>query len=124
MLARHLRDGSHAETLTQRHLESRGLSTVVRNFRCRLGELDLVMLHEDCLVIVEVRYRRRASHGGALASVSPQKQRRLVLATRYLLLQHPWLQQHPLRFDVVAVYGPLQAPTFDWCRRAFDCSSD
>lgn len=119
--APHLRSGRDAESHAQRFLNARGLRTVRRNFRCRPGEIDLVMLHDNCLVIVEVRYRRESHYGGGLCSVSVAKQRRIINATRCFLQRHSQWADCPLRFDVVAVSGPLDQPCVDWCQRAFEC---
>jgi putative endonuclease len=80
------------------------------------------MTEGECLVIVEVRYRRGKSHGGALSSVTRTKQRRILQATRHLLQRHPALQRRPLRFDVVALTGAAGAVTVQWLRNAFDAS--
>ena len=66
MTAPHLESGRRSELYARCWLEERGLTHVCSNYRCRLGELDLVMRDHDCLVIVEVRFRRSSSYGGAL----------------------------------------------------------
>ena len=119
---RHIAAGSRAEQLARRWLEARGLQHLRSNFRCKAGEIDLVMRDGDCIVIVEVRYRRSRSHGGATASVMRQKQQRIIRATRFLLRRYPHLATRPLRFDVVAISGPLDTPGYVWLQRAFDCS--
>ena len=124
MTAAHLADGRRAEDIARRELEAQGLSHLRSNFRCRLGEIDLIMRDGDCLVIIEVRYRRSGSHGGALGSVTPRKQRRIVGATRLLLKRYPHLGDLSLRFDVIALSGTLDKPRVDWRKRAFDCSPD
>lgn len=73
------------------------------NYRCRLGELDLVMRSGDTLVIVEVRYRGKGSRYPALDSVTPGKQRRILLATEQFLSRHPGCAAMEIRFDVVCV---------------------
>lgn len=84
-------------------LSGHGLTLVERNFRCKVGEIDLVMRHRDCLVFVEVRRRESLEYGGAIASVTPAKQRRMVRAAQFYLLRY---RQPPLcRFDVVAIDG-------------------
>lgn len=123
MTARHLQSGSDAERQARNYLEARGLRTLCTNFRCRAGELDLIMLDKGCLAIVEVRYRRRTGHGGSLASVTRAKQQRIVLATRYFVQRYRQWSQFPLRFDVVALSGPPDKLTVDWCQRAFECDS-
>lgn len=120
MTARHLQRGDNAEKLARLWLEQRGLKCLAANFRCKAGELDLVMLDQECLVVVEVRYRINASRGGPLASISQAKQQKICRATQFFLRCHPSLTRHPLRFDAVAVSGPPDAMTVDWCKRAFD----
>jgi len=92
---------------------------VARNFRCRAGELDLICREGDVLVVVEVRMRRRADFGGALASVSAAKQRRILLATQYFLLLDPRWRGLRLRFDVLAWQGGGEDSTPLWIRDAF-----
>jgi putative endonuclease len=104
------------------YLEAQGLRVVARGFRCRVGELDLVCQDDRHLVIVEVRAR-----GGALTSamesIGPGKRRRIVQATRYLLLRHREWHAAPIRFDVVAFDG-IDGPTPEIrsIRNAFDGS--
>ena len=115
------------------HLRRAGLRTLLRNFRCREGEIDLVMLDTSdrqapVLVCVEVRYRRSRRFGGAAASVTPAKQQRLIRAAGRLQQQWhrtPAYPQHryaglPVRFDVVALEGPPDAVNLCWLRGAFD----
>jgi putative endonuclease len=98
------------------HLQSAGLQLVLRNFRCKAGELDLVMLDGATLVLVEVRYRADDRFGGAAASVGWQKQQRLATAAEYLLLAQPELRRYPARFDVVAIAA---GRPIDWIKGAF-----
>jgi putative endonuclease len=124
VIARHLQHGEAGEKLARVWLEAQGLQHVQSNFRCKMGELDLIMLDDLCLVIVEVRYRASCSHGGPLLSVTPQKRQKIFRATRLYLQQHKALSANPLRFDVLALSGPLDAPVVDWRKRAFsadDC---
>jgi putative endonuclease len=109
--------GKDAEDRALKHLQQQGLRLVARNFRTRRGELDLVLLDGDTLVITEVRRRGNAGFGGALASVDARKRSRIILATRLLLLQRPALAARPVRFDVIAI-----EPTgkLHWVRGAFD----
>jgi putative endonuclease len=110
--------GTAKEALARRYLERQGLRLVARNWRCRHGEIDLVMLDragDGELVFVEVRYRRSERFGGALASVDGHKQRRLLAAAGQYLQSHP--TEHPCRFDVIAI-GDGDA--IHWIRSAFD----
>src|SRR5690606_23628442 len=81
--------GNASEQRACQWLREQGLELVTQNWRCRLGEIDLIMQHGDTLVFVEVRYRAQDDFGGALASVDQRKQRRLVLAARHYLSRFP-----------------------------------
>jgi putative endonuclease len=113
--------GDRAETLALHHLQHHGLTLVCRNYRvargprARGGEIDLIVRERDgTLVFVEVRSRADVSYGGALASVTPLKQRRLVLAAQHYLAR--LTHTPPCRFDVVAIEGV----EVRWVRGAFD----
>jgi putative endonuclease len=103
--------------------EAHGLRVVARGFRCRVGELDLVCQDGRHLVIVEVRARGSGALTSAIESIGPSKRRRIVQATRYLLLRHREWHAAPIRFDVVAFDG-IDGPTPEirWIRNAFDGS--
>ncbi|MDE2148269.1 MAG: YraN family protein [Gammaproteobacteria bacterium] len=108
--------GADAETQALRALCKAGLTLVTRNWRCRHGELDLVMRDREVLVFVEVRARRRSDFGGAAASVDKRKRQRLAAAAGAFLAAHPQHAALPARFDVVA-FERDQAP--QWLRGAF-----
>ena len=118
-VARHLQHGSAAEALAARYLASQGLSPLASNFRCRFGELDLVMTHRHVLVVVEVRSRRRTNVTAPAATVNRAKQRRLIGATRFFLLRFRQFAGWPVRFDVVEITGELADPVIRWHRAAF-----
>lgn len=104
--------GREAEALAARHLEGCGLRLVERNFRVRGGEIDLICRDGKVLVFVEVRQRSRSDFGGAGASITAGKRRRLVLAARHYLLGKP---ECDCRFDCVLIdNGQLE-----WIRNAF-----
>ncbi len=107
--------GQSAEARAEAYLAARGLAPVARNWRCRFGEIDLVMQHGATLVFVEVRLRRNADYGGAAASVTPAKQKKLLAAARLYLAG---LKTMPAcRFDVVTLAGE---GVTDWIQNAFD----
>jgi putative endonuclease len=108
-------DGARAEDLAARFLEQRGLSIVARNVRCRGGEIDLIARDAATLVFVEVRRRRNARFGGAAASITATKRRRVVLAARIYLATHAADAQRPCRFDCILLDGE----TIEWLRDAF-----
>ena len=119
--------GDAAEALALAHLRAAGCKLLQTNYRTPGrggGEIDLVMQDKDgTLVFVEVRHRTSALHGGAGASISPLKQRRIVFAARYYLTRLKSLP--PCRFDVVLVSGALTGdikPSIEWLRSAFDAA--
>jgi putative endonuclease len=102
------------------HLEAHKLRVLLRNYRCRLGELDLVALAPDgTLVIAEVRLRARQNYGGAAASVDYRKQQKLLRATRHLLAMRPQWSNHPLRFDVMDLRPAGESYDVHWIQHAF-----
>lgn len=112
--------GDAAEALALEFLQHKGLRLLARNFKSPGrggGEVDLIMQESDgTVVFVEVRQRSQARHGGAAASVSWAKQRRIVFAARHYLMR--WRHEPACRFDVVAVQG--EAHELQWLRAAFD----
>lgn len=111
--------GLLGEELALSHLLAHGLTLVTRNYRCKLGELDLVMLDGKILVLVEVRCRSRKDYGGPAASVDWSKQRRLVLAGEHLLMKRADLRHYRARFDVVAITTGDAETKVDWIKSAF-----
>nr|WP_297350555.1 YraN family protein [uncultured Caldimonas sp.] len=112
--------GDEGEERALAHLLRAGLQLVQRNYRVAGGpgrpaaEVDLIMRERDgTLVFVEVRQRRSASHGGAAASVTPTKQRRIVRAAQHFLLR--LRTPPPCRFDVIAIDGD----DLQWLKAAF-----
>ena len=101
-------------------LERAGLKPLARNYATRHGELDLVMLDRDTVVFIEVRYRVRAGHGDALASITRAKQDKLVRTAQLWLAAHPQHAQRACRFDVVSYDGPAADARMQWLRAAFE----
>ncbi len=112
--ATHLLHGKRAEDQAHDFLVRSGLVPVLRNYRCKHGELDLIMRDHNSLVIVEVRYRKSDAYGSALESVTPDKQARIVAATQHYLSTIN--VNSALRFDVVAISGN---GNIDWIKNAF-----
>ncbi len=112
--------GKAAENLAVAYLKTRGLAVLARNLRCKGGELDILCRDGAVLVVVEVRQRSSARFGGALASVTRQKQRRIIRAARFHLQRHDDWQRSVLRFDVIGLDGLLDGThRLDWVKDAF-----
>ena len=112
--------GNDAEGLAERFLSRRGLQLVTRNYRCRRGEIDLVMRDADTLVFVEVRRRSGRTFGGGLESVDARKRARLAAAAEHYLTMKNFGDERACRFDVVAIDGPYPRATIEWVRDAFE----
>ena len=109
--------GGEAEDEAARLLERHGLAIVARNYRTRLGEIDLVARDGEILVFVEVRMRAGDEFGGAAESITRDKRGRIESAARHFLMQLG--HEPPCRFDVVT----LEGPDAGWMRAAFDAST-
>jgi putative endonuclease len=109
--------GQWAEELAYQYLCEQGLQSVERNYRCKIGEIDLIMLDGKILVFVEVRYRKSQRYGGSMASIDTRKQQKiLTVATAYL---QKYNQERQCRFDVVLVDGAIEKPQLNWISDAF-----
>src|SRR5260221_13034059 len=108
------REGARAEDLCAELMRAAGLKLVERNWRCRLGEIDLIAEEKGTLVFAEVRMRGPGNFGGAAESITAAKCSRLLASARLHLIPRP---EVPLRFDVVLIRGP--PPPMHRSRSAF-----
>jgi putative endonuclease len=97
--------GQKMENLACQYLKKKGLRLLLQNYRCKMGEIDLIMQDNDYLVFIEVRYRRQASHGSSLESIHYAKQVKLIRTAEYYLLTHHLSMNCNARFDIVAIDG-------------------
>ena len=108
--------GARAELLAAEFLVARGLAIVARNFRTRLGEIDVIARERETLVFVEVRKRRSDAYGGAAASITAAKRARLIATAQMYLAT---LRREPsCRFDAVLIDGATP-PQIEWQRDIF-----
>lgn len=116
--------GAHYEDVALAHLQRAGLELIERNFRCRYGELDLIVRDGEIVVFVEVRYRRgggsRDGYGGGVDSVGAAKRAKLVRTAGVYLAQRSRLASRACRFDVLAIADGAGGPEVDWRRNAFE----
>ena len=112
--------GAAAERLARAYLGRRGLRPLDSNYRCRAGEIDLVMRDGNTLVFVEVRYRRSEAFGSAAETVAASKQRRIVKTASRYLQQHPRWADDLCRFDVIAISGGAGGADIEWIKNAFE----
>jgi putative endonuclease len=118
--------GQHAENACCKYLQQQGLKLLGRNYRGRGGEIDIIMQDKDSLVFIEVRFRKNNHYGGALASITPQKQKRILATAEQYLQRETEIKNG--RIDVVAMSKkPQNTPSthpeidydFEWIKNAF-----
>ena len=118
-MAEHLESGHLAEHAAKRYLEDQGLRWLTSNYRCRYGELDLIMSDEEHLVIIEIRYRRHSKFMQPMESITRVKCTRIAKATLHFMQHSAEYRNFPVRFDVLSISGPLQRPVMNWITGAF-----
>ena len=112
--------GFDAERLADQFLQREGLTPITRNFRCRLGEIDLIMRDENCLVFVEVRYRSSNRFSRAGLTVDIHKQRKIIRTAALFLAKRAQFANSIVRFDIVAVDADEHDnKTIEWIKDAF-----
>ena len=94
--------GALGEEAAARHLEDLGYQILDRNFKTRVGEIDIVALERETIVFVEVKRREAAGHGAAAEFVGPSKMRKVVSTARVYAARHG-LADRLIRFDVIAI---------------------
>ena len=107
--------GTVYEQKAAAYLQQQGYEIMECNFRCRMGEIDIIAREGEYLCFVEVKYRATTTSGEAAAAVDFKKQRRISRAAQFYLLRYGY-GEPPCRFDVVAIDGD----EIQWIRNAFD----
>lgn len=115
------RKGLHYESLAKGYLEQKGLILLKQNYHCRFGEIDLIMLQQDILCFIEVKYRNSMRYGGAISSIPPQKRKKIVKTALCYIAENKRLNQHPMRFDALLVQQQenRQDTCVNWIQNAF-----
>lgn len=115
------RFGKKAEDLAARHLKRQGYKIIVRNYRTRAGEIDIIAREGRTLVFVEVKGRQSLRYGSAKAAVTPRKQHQVAKVALWYLKETDQLGVKA-RFDVVAVTRKGGGATIEIVRNAFQIS--
>ena len=110
--------GAKAEKAAQQHLQQQGLQHLENNYRCRTGEIDLIMQDGKTLVFVEVRYRKSTRFGSPAESVTATKQQRIISTANHYLQSRQGKKLPPCRFDMVAIAGK-ELQNIQWIKDAF-----
>ena len=110
--------GKLAEEIARELLEANQLKLLNKNYHCRYGEIDLIMLDGKTLVFVEVRFRKSENYGGALESINYKKQEKIrTTALHYLQKNNSKLNA---RFDVVTLSSLDDKNKINWIKSAFE----
>jgi putative endonuclease len=116
--------GRYGEDLAVRRLAETGITVLERNWRCRAGEIDIVAMHGDALVMCEVKTRRVGVYEHPMAAVTPRKAERLRRLAESWLADR-WLDRHGgpppggVRIDLIGVLLPRRgAPVVEHVRGA------
>lgn len=110
--------GKESEQLALKYLEQHGLTLIDQNYHSRRGEIDLIMSEHDCLVFVEVRYRKSARFGSAIESVTQSKQAKIIHTAQHFIQRYnPVYASY--RFDVVAITPSSTRDEIIWLKNAF-----
>lgn len=97
--------GNAYERRAEQFLCKEGMHILEKNYRCRQGEIDLIGMHRNCLVFVEVKYRRTKKTGLPEEAVGINKQKRICRVAEFYLYTHPQYGNCMIRYDVVAIEG-------------------
>lgn len=109
------RVGASYEQKAVSYLEGNGFLVLERNFYSRQGEVDIIGIHQDCLVFVEVKYRKDSQTGYPEEAVDLKKQMKICRTSDYYRIRHPEHENRQIRYDVVAICGEQ----VKWYRDAF-----
>jgi putative endonuclease len=113
--------GSDGERIAEKFLRRQRYTILQRNYRCRLGEVDLIALDRGTVVFVEVKTRRQAEYGNPLEAVDRRKQQQIQRAAQYYVSANR-LHDRDLRFDVVGVWWQDGAAKCELVRNAFEAT--
>ncbi len=113
-----MKSGAQAEQTAARFLQQQGLRLIQANYRCRYGEIDLILKDGDTLVFTEVRMRSSKGFGGAAASIDARKQAKLIHTAQHYLSSLS--STPPCRFDAVLMATPDGANGIEWVKNAFE----
>ena len=111
--------GADGEKAAEEFLRRQRYRIVERNYRCPVGEVDLIALDGTTVVFIEVKTRKGAGFGSPLEAVHPRKQVQVSRAAQFYLVAHR-LHDRAARFDVVGVWWENGRPSCELVRNAFD----
>jgi putative endonuclease len=107
------------EALAAEYVMGQGCRILQRNFRCRLGEIDLIGQMHAHILFIEVRARAHTTYGRAEETIIWRKQQKIIRTARFFLMKNPWAMKLCCRFDVIAIASQETPPKIQWITNAF-----
>ncbi len=116
--------GVFYELQAEEYLIQQGLTSLEKNYHCRYGEIDLIMLDEGYLCFIEVKFRKNDAFGGTAYSIPASKQRKIIQTALHFISRKKQYQQHPYRFDALFIQqaDQLKSTQIEWIQSAFETS--
>jgi putative endonuclease len=113
--------GKQYEDQAREYLVQRGLTLLNQNYHCRFGEIDLIMLQQEVLCFIEVKFRANMGFGGAASAIPLQKQKKIVKTALFFIAQNTRFAQHAMRFDAFLIQrrASNQNHNVNWIQNAF-----
>ncbi len=115
----HYSSGIWAEQYALRHLQKNGLHLLAQNYRCKSGEIDLIMMENETIVFIEVKYRRNNYFIDPVETIDKNKCNKIIKSSHQYLQEFDNRQQSLCRFDAVLVSGIQNNPSLEWIKNAF-----
>lgn len=114
--------GLFYEQQAQSYLVQQGLSLLDKNYSCRYGEIDLIMMDNGFLCFIEVKFRKNDSFGGTAYSITTSKQRKIIQTALHYMTKNRRFQQLPFRFDAVFIQPSSKQTSIqiEWIQSAFE----
>lgn len=111
--------GKRAEDIAATHLLKQGLKLLEQNYHSRFGEIDIITIDKQCLVFIEVRYRKSEKYMSVVETIDKRKCKKIIITSEYYLNQQKKYQSYQCRYDVIAITGQLDTPSIEWIKNAF-----
>lgn len=105
--------GTYYEQAVKAYLVNNGIKILEMNYRCRIGEIDIIGIEEECLVFFEVKYRKDSSYGSPFEAINIKKQNTIRKVAQYYSLKLKWDGFY--RFDCIGICGN----EINWLKNAF-----
>ena len=113
--------GLFYEEVAQQYLLKQGLTLVAQNYSSRFGEIDLIMLDQDSICFIEVKFRKDNRYGGAISAISTSKQQKIIKTATFFISKNPQLAHNGIRFDALLLQpgDATQETDINWIPNAF-----